>query len=202
MCTAHTGTSPETTSAGPPPQPAATAPLPPSATDPQCSSPAPPMHLHHPPLTQHTLFVYLFLSKISNKNHREGYKCLDFSYPTAKNKMKVTIKAQKDTPHPIKVKVCSVSSSLMVLCSNHETTEDTKPPQINPRLLAGLAPTPQSGRERLLAHLHLIHLQQDSKIRGVVAKTGSGVQERCHHRTASCGPHPTSIWADMRQKNR
>lgn len=116
--------------------------------------------------------------------------------------MKVTIKAQNETPHPIKVKVCSVSSSLVVLCSNHETTEDTKPPQINHRLLAVLASSPQSGRERLLTYLHLIHLQQDSKICGVVAKTGSGVRERCHHRAASCGPHPTSIWANMQQKNR
>lgn len=116
--------------------------------------------------------------------------------------MKVTIKAQNETPHPIKVKVCSVSSSLVVLCSNHETTEDTKPPQINHRLLAVLASSPQSGRERLLTYLHLVHLQQDSKICGVVAKTGSGVRERCHHRAASCGPHPTSIWANMQQKNR
>lgn len=44
--------------------------------------------------------------------------------------MKVTIKAQKETPHPIKVKVCRVSSSLAVLCSSHETTEDTKPPKL------------------------------------------------------------------------
>lgn len=93
-----------------------------------------------------------------------------------------------------------MSSSLVVLCSNHEITEDTKTPQINHRLLAGLASTPQTSRERLLAYLHLIHLQQHSKIRGVVAKTGSGVRERCYHRAAGCGPHPTSIWANMHQK--
>lgn len=116
--------------------------------------------------------------------------------------MKVTIKAQKETPHPTKVKVCSVSSSLAVLCPIHETTEDTTPPQINHRLLVVLAPAPQSGRGRLLAHLHLVHLQQDGKICAVVAKTGSGVQERCHHRAAGCGPHPTSVWTNMQQENR
>jgi len=99
----------------------------PSAAHHQRSSPVPPRTPASPHTDRGCLVCTLVLQQIANQKYREGYKCLDFSYPTAKNKMKVTVKAQKETPHPIKVKVCSVSSSLVVLCSNHETTEDTNP---------------------------------------------------------------------------
>lgn len=136
------------------------------------------------------------------QKYREGNKCLKLPYPTAKNKIKVTIRAQKETPHPIKVKVCSVSSSLVVLCSKHEATKGTKPPQISHMLCAVLAPTPQSSRERLLTYRHLVHLQQHREVCGVVAETDSGVWERSYHRAASCRPHPASIWANMQQETK